>query len=186
MKDMKPDFVVKEGQESAKAKDFMAIIGRTIDGMRSMPIADMAYKVLDTLYTGLSQTDRDFGYNVAMVTEDTPYIEDIMYEADYDLYRQVVDSHGNFGQEDHGFMTREECFKTFWHVCAQQVMQDIPLHDFDKAKLHIESNIAGMFCGFNRYNYTFILTYVEQDDEDKVFYRTRDLGSILTPTTFSF
>lgn len=180
------DFVLKTGREEAKAKEFMQLIGNLINGMKSMPIADMAYRVLDVLYQGLTQEERDFGYNVSMVTEDSPFIQDIMYDADYGLYRRVTGQHGEYGQDDHRFLTYEECFKTFWHVCAQQMMQGLPLHDFDKAKLHIESNVASMFNGNNRYNYHFSLTYIEKDLDDNVFYTTSELGNFLIPSTFSF
>lgn len=186
MKDEIGGFIIKPGQEQQKALEFMKLISYSILSFKDQPVGLMAYKVLDAIYKELTQTDRDFGFNVSMSTEETPHFVDIMYDADISVYQSVVNSHTSFDMDDHDLSTREGCFRTFWHSCAQEVLQNLPLHSFEAAKLHIEQGVSSMFNGSNRCGYAFELSFAENDSEEGVVYSTKNIGYLIVPSTFSF
>lgn len=182
-----PDFVLYPGQEHQKAKEFMNEVGKLFElaKLAGEDSGSVAYKFLDNFFDWITVDTRDFGYMVSYWSEDTPLIEDIFVDAGYANYRKMVDQPSLVDQDDLGFMTKEQAAMAFWNVLAKQITLSFPMHDMDKAKLHIESAVAGMFTGANRHNLHFHLYYVEKDQQSETYYRTSELGDLLIANTLA-
>lgn len=174
------------GHEKAKAKDFMELISRSIESMRDKSVGDMAYAMLSTLFDILAEDDKDFGYIVSYQSEETPFVDDIMFEADAALFRTRIENYSTFDGVISGYMTRKEIFEVFWATLAQQILMGIPVHDFYLAKSHVENSIMTMFNGLNRAGLDFTLRYGEKDVDTETIFITDDLSDHLNNANFNF
>lgn len=157
---------------------------------------DAIERVKRTLHDGLPGLPIHLGagYMVSWATPGDIIVDDIFEgfskEQLEEIYQKAKHDQPEEGLEFSGQCTKENLPALFWNLMWNQVLSMVTVGE-DGGLLHLESNIASVFNGYNRYGISFELKYYEEDVDDGEVYCTNDLAQLLMPrgalvSTFGF